>query len=90
MNEREASSRSAAAQMSYALARWEGDGGALARAARGNREDGADTPTTEAVFSDVAIQQGMILERRDDNGAAIASSLEVRPEHCSMTEVTSS
>lgn len=70
MNEREASSRSAAAQMSDALARWERDGGALARAVRGNREDGPDTSTTEAVFSDVAIQQGMLLERREDNGAA--------------------
>ena len=38
-------------------------------AKRSEIENGADTPTTEAVFSDAAIQQGMILERRDDNGA---------------------
>ena len=56
--------------MSDALARWERHGGALARAAPVSREEGADILTTEDVLSDIAIQQGMILERRDDNGNA--------------------
>ena len=70
MNEREMKSRSAAAQMSDALARWERDGGALARTPVPVRDDQADSSRTEAVFADVAMRQGLILERRDDNGAA--------------------
>lgn len=66
MKKRKPVFRNAGAQMSDALARWERDGGAPARAARRYSDDAPDTTVAEAVFSDVAIQQGMILERRDD------------------------
>ena len=57
--------QNAAAQMAAALARWERDGGSIAKAMPGRLACHADPSETESVLADIALRQGMRLERFD-------------------------
>ena len=69
MNETNTKSQIAAAQMSQALARWERDGGALAKSTLTRSSDATAPPGSESALADVAFRQGMLLEGCHEDGA---------------------
>ena len=70
MSENDSASQNAAAQTAAALARWERDGGAIAKATPERLASHADPSETESVLADIALHQGMRLERFDQISVA--------------------
>lgn len=69
MNEPETPSQGTAAPMLKALARWEQDGGAHGNAMQTRPPAGQPPLAEDAVWAEIALQQGMRLERCDRGGA---------------------
>jgi hypothetical protein len=69
MTEPEAMCQTATVQMSEALARWERDGGALAKTTLAHPAEGTDPSSTETLLAEVALRLGMVLQRCDDESA---------------------
>lgn len=70
MTESKAMCPTAVLSMWQALARWEQDGGALARTTLAHPDVVVVPSNKDMLLAEVALREGMLLQRCDENGAA--------------------